>query len=141
MIALRADDGSFPIAVADVLWRYGTRRVALNGHPAASMVAPWIADVTPFTLNSQAQLRPHGPPHSGEWPVCEGLQEVKDYGGNDPNTTLRTQGQTDLAIFYSDNFIMLWERTLRGIATTYVGNLGDSARMFALAHWPQPMRQ
>jgi hypothetical protein len=27
----------------------------------------------------------------------------------------------------------LWQRTLRGIATTYVGNLVDSARMFALA--------
>jgi hypothetical protein len=61
---------------------------------------------------------------------------VRYYGGVDSETTrtLRTQPQTDLAIFYSDNFMMLWQRTLRGIATANVGNLDESARMFALAN-------
>lgn len=50
------------------------------------------------------------------------------------NSTTRTQAQTDLALFYSDNFIALWERTLRGIANTNINDIGDSARLFALAN-------
>ena len=134
MIALRADDGSFPSPAPTFFGGTGPGQWRSTTTPETSMVALWLADVTPFTLNSQAQLRPHGPPHLESGLYARDYQEVKDYGGNDPNTTLRTQGQTDLAIFYSDNFIMLWQRTLRGVATTYVGNLGDSARMFALAH-------
>ena len=134
MIALRADDGSFPSPAPTFFGGTGPGQWRSTTTPETSMVAVWLADVTPFTLNSQAQLRPHGPPHLESGLYARDYQEVKDYGGNDPNTTLRTQGQTDLAVFYSDNFIMLWQRTLRGIATTYVGNLGDSARMFALAN-------
>src|SRR5262245_50027759 len=37
-------------------------------------------------------------------------------------------------MFYSDNFIAMWERTLRGIPETNFGNIGDSARLFALAN-------
>jgi len=44
----------------------------------------------------------------------------------------RTQAQTDLALFYSDNFIVLWQRTLRGIGGT-IDSLGDNARLFALS--------
>ena len=134
MIALRANDGSFPSPPPTFSGGTGPGQWRSTASPAASMVAPWLADVTPFTLNSQAQLRPHGPPHLESGLYARDYQEVKDYGGNDPNTTRRTQEQTDLAIFYSDNFIVLWQRTLRGVATTYIGNLGDSARMFALAN-------
>ncbi len=134
MIALRATDGSFPSPAPTFFGGTGPGQWRSTATPAASMAAPWLADVTPFTLNSQAQLRPHGPPHLESGLYARDYQEVKDYGGNDPSTTLRTQEQTDLAIFYSDNFIMLWQRTLRGVATTYIGNLGDSARMFALAN-------
>jgi hypothetical protein len=134
MIALRATDGSFPSPAPTFFGGTGPGQWRSTATPAASMVAPWFGEVTPFTLNSQAQLRPHGPPHLESGLYARDYQEVKDYGGNDPNTTRRTQAQTDLATFYSDNFVMLWQRTLRGIATTYVENLGDSARMFALAH-------
>jgi len=48
--------------------------------------------------------------------------------------TALTGEQTALALFYSDNFIVLWERTLRGIANANIDNLGDSARLFALAN-------
>jgi len=46
----------------------------------------------------------------------------------------RTQAQTDLANFYSDNFLALWERTLRGIADAHINNIGDSAQLFVLAN-------
>ena len=134
MIALRANDGSFPMPPPAFVGGTGPGEWRSTTNPQTPMVASWLADVTPFTLNSQAQLRPHGPPHLESGLYARDYQEVKDYGGNDPNTTLRTQEQTDLAVFYSDNFIMLWERTLRGLATAYVDDLGASARMFALAH-------
>ena len=49
-------------------------------------------------------------------------------------STERTPTQTALALFYSDNFLALWERTLRGIASTSINDIGDSARLFALAN-------
>ena len=58
--------------------------------------------------------------------------EVKALGNI--NSTARTKAQTDLANFYTDNFLALWERTLRGIANTNINNIGDSARLFALAN-------
>ena len=46
----------------------------------------------------------------------------------------RTPEQTALALFYTDNFTTLWERTLRGVAAAHTTNIGDSGRMFALAN-------
>jgi hypothetical protein len=40
-----------------------------------------------------------------------------------------------LAVFYSDNFVAMWGRVLRSVATSNVGNIGDSARLFALAYF------
>ena len=46
---------------------------------------------------------------------------------------MRTPEQTDIAYFYADNTFLLWNRTLRCVATTSFTHLGDSARLFALA--------
>lgn len=45
----------------------------------------------------------------------------------------RTAEQTELARFYSDNLIAIWHRTLRTIVAKEVGEIGDQARLFALA--------
>lgn len=45
----------------------------------------------------------------------------------------RTQEQTDAAYFWSDNTPVQWHRTLRAVASTYLHDIGDSARLFALA--------
>jgi hypothetical protein len=58
--------------------------------------------------------------------------EVKTLGSNLVST--RTPAQEDLARFYSDNFIPLWQRTLRTIAMDHVADIGDRARLFALAN-------
>ena len=36
--------------------------------------------------------------------------------------------------FYSDNFIVQYQRTLRSIADAHISNIGDSGRLFALAN-------
>ena len=48
-------------------------------------------------------------------------------------STTRTADQTELANFYSDNFLVLMQRNLRTIAETMGTDLGESARLFALA--------
>ena len=56
--------------------------------------------------------------------------EVKALGALTGST--RPPAQTELANFYSDNFILMWQRTLRTIATEEVDNIADRARLFAM---------
>jgi hypothetical protein len=132
LLDLRADDGSWPVPAPTFFGGIGPGEWRSTTTPATSMVTPWLGSVTPFTLNSSAQLRPHGPPHLESGHYARDYNEVKALGAKVNST--RTPEQTALAMFFSDNFLMLWERTLRGIASTYVDDLGDSARMFALVH-------
>ena len=92
---------------------------------------PWLGSVVPFTSKDSTQFRPSPPPPhltSGEY--VRDYNEVKALGRL--SGSARTQAQTDLALFYSDNFIVLWQRTLRGIGGT-IDSLGDNARLFALS--------
>jgi len=56
--------------------------------------------------------------------------EVKEFGSI--NSTARTDEQTDLAQFWSSNYLVLLNRLVRDIAGAQVNNIGDSARLFAL---------
>jgi hypothetical protein len=97
------------------------------------MAAPWLGDVAPFTLKDSKQLTASPPPthlRSGEY--ANDYNEVKALGS--VNSTVRTPAQTALSLFYSDNFLALWERTLRGIATANINDIGDSALLFAMAN-------
>ena len=48
-------------------------------------------------------------------------------------SSARTAEQTDLGYFYADNFLVLFQRAVRAIADQHVHDIGDSARLFALA--------
>jgi len=133
ILNLRATDGSFP--ANPEVFTGGTQAGAWRPTlPAfAPMAVPWLGSVVPFTLKDSTQLRASPPPPhltSGEY--VKDYNEVKALGSI--NSTARTQAQTNLALFYSDNFLALWERTLRGIASANINNIGDSARLFALAN-------
>jgi hypothetical protein len=45
----------------------------------------------------------------------------------------RTPEQTQLAYFYAGNNFILWNRALRDIAAAHTSNIGDNARLLALA--------
>jgi hypothetical protein len=133
ILNLRVGDGSFPASFP--AFNGGTKpgewRPTLPAF--ASMAIPWMGEVRPFTLRESTQLRPSPPPprlNSGEY--THDYNEVKALGSL--NSTARTPDQTALAVFYSDNFLTLWERTLRSIASANIDNIGDSARLFALAN-------
>jgi hypothetical protein len=94
------------------------------------MLVTWLATVTPFTLTSPSQFRAVPPPALTSCRYARDYNEVKALGGL--VNSARTAEQTDLAYFFSDNYVVLWNRALRDIAVTYLNNIGDSARLFAL---------
>ena len=133
ILKLRSGDGSFPSNPEVFIGGTGPGEWRPTPPAFASMATPWLGAVTPFTLKDSTQLRASPPPphlRSGEY--ARDYNEVKALGS--AGSTTRTQAQTDLAYFYSGNLIDLWQRTLRSIASANLTNIGDSARLFALAN-------
>ena len=138
IIALRANDGAFPTSQTPFTgagdagaWR--PTPSYLSGAPAgfSPMAAPWLVNVTPFAVKSTSQFRAKRPPELGSDEYARDFNEVKAMGA--VNSTSRTQEQTEIGYFWSDNTPLQWHRTLRSVATAYVDDIGDSARLFALA--------
>jgi hypothetical protein len=132
IIAFRVNDGSFPVPPPpDFLGGPdpGEWRPTPPGN--APMLVPWVASVTPFTLTSPSQFRAHPPPALTSPEYTRAYNEVKDMGAL--NNSSRTPEQTDLAQFWSSNYLLLLNQLLRDIAGAHVDNIGDSARLFALA--------
>jgi len=130
----RSGDGSFPLNPE--IFVGGTAAGEWRPTPPtnAPMLAPWLGAVAPFALKASDQLSAAPPvPRLGSGEYTHDYDEVKALG-RAGNASDRTPEQTALALFYSDNFIVLWERTLRGIATANIANLGDSGHLFALAN-------
>ena len=133
ILNLRAGDGSFPSNPEIFTGGTGPGEWRPTPPAFAPMATPWLGAVTPFTLRgSVTQFRSPAPPSLDSGKYVRDYNETKAMGSiNSPD---RTQAQTELALFYSDNFLALWERTLRGIAGANINNIGDSARLFALAN-------
>jgi hypothetical protein len=106
----------------------------LPGPPPAfsPMAAPWLADTDPFTLTSPRRFRAAPPPALTSERYTRDYNEVKAYGALTGSS--RTAEQTDIAYFWSENFIAQWNRALRAIANQRIHRIGDSARLFALAN-------
>lgn len=132
ILNLRAGDGSFPANPEVFTGGTGPGEWRPTPPAFAPMAVPWLGAVLPFTLKDVTQFRSPPPPSLDSGQYVREYNETKALGSI--NSTARTQAQTDLALFYSDNFLALWERTLRGIANANINNIGDSARLFALAN-------
>ena len=98
----------------------------------SAMFAPWMGSFDPFTLTGPARFRAEPPPALTSERYRRDYNEVKALGKSD--STTRTPEQTDIAYFYSENFLAQWNRALRAIATQHLHRTGDSARLFALAN-------
>jgi hypothetical protein len=140
IIALRANDGSFPVPAPPPftggtdpgVWR--PTPSFLPGPPPslAPMAAPWLGTVLPYTLNCPAQFRASPPPALTSRRYARDYNEVKALGALFNSD--RTPEQTDLAYFWADNFAVQWNRALRAIADAHIDKIGDTARLFALAN-------
>jgi hypothetical protein len=132
-LAVRANDGSNPADPKPITGGTGPGEWRATTTPATPMVASWLGSVVPFTLKSSDQLSANqGPPqlHSGAY--AKDYDEVKKLGALVNSS--RTPEQTDLAHFYSDNAVLYWQRAFIALANAHLDDIGDSARMFALAN-------
>ncbi|HEY6946676.1 MAG TPA: vanadium-dependent haloperoxidase [Candidatus Acidoferrum sp.] len=138
MLALRSNDGRFPVNPPPFLgstaigqWR--PTPSLLPGPPPsfAPGLTPWVASVTPFTMNSNSQFRVDPPPDLTSEVWTEDYNEVMTVGSL--TSTIRTPEQTEIGYFWADSGPVLWQNALRYISRNYLNNIGDSARMYALA--------
>jgi hypothetical protein len=138
ILALRSNDGRFPPAQLPFLgstaigeWR--PTPSLLPGPPPSSApgLTPWVAGVRPFAIKSNSQFRLDPPPNltSKEW--ARDYTEVKSIGSL--LSTTRTAEQTEIGYFWADSGPVLWQNALRNISGNYLNDVGDSARMYALA--------
>ena len=132
IIALRAGDGSFPQPPPPP-FTGGTGPGVWRPTPPgnAPMLAPWLGNVTPFTLTESSQFLAPPPPALTSRQYARDYNEVKAVGAL--NNSSRTPEQTDLANFWSLNYPVVWNQVLRDFAGALVNNIADSARLFALA--------
>lgn len=104
----------------------------LPGPPAtlAPMHAPWMGSFHPFALTGPARFRAQPPPDLTSAKYAADYNEVKAKGALTGST--RTAEQTDIAYFWTDNFVAQWNRAARGIIEARVPNMGNRARLLAL---------
>ncbi len=138
VLLLRSHDGRFPPNPTPFLgntaigqWR-PTPSLLPGTPPSFSPgLTPWVAKVMPFTMLSDSQFRADPPPSltSQEW--ADDYNEVQAVGSL--TSSIRTPEQTEIGYFWADNGPVLWQNALRYISRTYLNDIGDSARMYALA--------
>ena len=139
IIALRANDGSFPNCSATPtppLCDFAGGDSAGEWRPTlpafAHMLAPWLSSVETFTLKNPFQFRPVAPPPLTSKRYASDYNEVKTLGAD--TNSARTTDQTNLALFYFTNYQVMWNRAVRDIAAAHETNIDDSARLFALVN-------
>jgi hypothetical protein len=134
IIALRANDGSYPNPPPPDFFG-GTDPGEWRPTPPgfAPMFITWFGTVTPYTLTSPEQFRAKLHPALTSGRYTKDYKEVKRLGRDVDSE--RTQDQTDLAYFWALNYISQWNLALREIAADNVGDISDSARLFALANF------
>jgi len=97
---------------------------------AVPMAFLFMASSEPFTLNRVSQFRPPPPPPMSSTAYVREYDEVKAEG----NVNAHPNSTTDLARFYSGNFVVQYNESMRQIAEARGLNVGDAARLFALAN-------
>jgi hypothetical protein len=98
----------------------------------AAMAFTILAETDPLTLTGIARFRAVPPPALTSDVYTRDYNEVKALGASVNST--RTAEQTDQAHFWSENFVAQWNRAIRAIVAQHVPDIGDRARLFALAN-------
>ena len=96
------------------------------------MASLYLMETKPYALERPSQFRPEPPPALTSAAYLRDYNEVKALGGRVSAT--RTPAQTDLAYFWAGNFVSQWNGALRSIVDARKMDIGDSARLFALAN-------
>jgi hypothetical protein len=138
ILMLRTNDGRFPpnpppFLGSNEIGQWRPTPSFLPGPPPsfAPGLAPWVANVTPFAMKSDSQFRVVPPPDLTSEVWARDFNEIKALGSL--TSSARTPEQTEIGYFWADSGPVMWQSALRDIARNHVHDIGDSARMFALA--------
>jgi hypothetical protein len=82
-------------------------------------------------MRTDSQFRVGPPPDLSSEKWATDYNEIQSVGSL--TSTTRTPEQTDMSYFWADSGPILWQNALRYLSTRYLNDIGDSARMFALA--------
>lgn len=129
VVQARSGDGSFPVGYPPFFGdanKIGVWRPTSGG----SMAAPWLAQVTPFTIKDPSQFRPGPPPALTSPEYIRAYNEVKALGRNSGST--RTLEQTETAYFWNMNYPAQLNLMIRELSAARVSNISDNSRLFAL---------
>jgi hypothetical protein len=91
----------------------------------------FLAHTVPFAMKEPSQFRPAAPPSLRSLRYAKEFYEVKALGAQ--TNSARTPAQDDVARFWTSNFFSQWNEALRAIAEDHLADIGDSARLLALA--------
>jgi hypothetical protein len=92
-----------------------------------------MGQVTPFAQRHRdGLLHEPAPPQLTSGAYAKAYNEVKALGRRTGST--RTSEQTTMALFYSGNFLTIMNGVLRTVALARIVDIGDTARLFALAN-------
>jgi hypothetical protein len=129
IIARRVNDGAYP--ASPEIFNGGTG--LSEWRDPRPMASPWMGNVTPFAQRDQdGLLHEPGPPQLTSGAYTKAYNEVKSLGRR--TGSARTPQQTTMALFFSGNFLTIMEGVLRTVALARSTDIGDSARLFALAN-------
>jgi hypothetical protein len=97
----------------------------------------FLATTEPFTLTSPDQFRPEAPPAISSHQYVREYNEVKNHGAVESHPSAGVcpaPRGTDMARFWSGNFVAQWNDTARNIAVNEQLSVGASARLMALVN-------
>ena len=133
IIFLRADDGRYaPLEFTKPVGPGVWRPTAESPVPFAPFSTTWLAELKPLVLNDADQFRPGPPPALTSARYAREYNEVKDFGG--ATGSLRTEKQTQTALFFSDIGVGGLQAALRDLVTRRGFNISASARLLAVAN-------
>ncbi|WP_433126304.1 vanadium-dependent haloperoxidase [Micromonospora sp. CA-240977] len=126
MVAARQDDGAF----GDQQWRTGTVPGQWRPTPPLFLSqGAWTGHMRPFLLPRASTFRAPEPPRLTSSAYARDLNEVRAVGG--ATSTVRTQDQTEAALWWHDRRSASWE-IKRQLATTHRLDALHTARFFAM---------
>jgi hypothetical protein len=91
--------------------------------------APWLGQVDPLLIDSPTQFRPGPPPGLTSDEYTTDFAEVKAFGSK--LGSLRTDKQTETALFFSDTGIGPFQAALRDLTARRGMDISGTARLFA----------
>ncbi|MDP2889597.1 MAG: vanadium-dependent haloperoxidase [Bacteroidota bacterium] len=105
-------------------------KFATPAWPANAVYAPSWGDTDPFGILSGDQFRPEPPYDINSPEYTADYNEVKSFGSN--ASTIRTQDQTNMGVFLTDNMPSMMNRVARVMAVQENLNGWETARLLAL---------